>query len=147
MTEQSRRDFLKAGVAAAALHPVFARVASAASSAAAAQERLLPFPPAYVRAGAGLFKHQAEINARYLDSLPVDRLAHSFRITAGISSAAQPYGGWEEPNCELRGHFAGGHFLSALALAAAGSGNSTFKDRGDELVAALAQCQRKIGSG
>ena len=60
---------------------------------------------------------QEEINARYLDSLAVDRLLHTFRITAGISSTATPYKGWEEPTCELRGHFAGGHFLSAVALA------------------------------
>src|SRR5690348_10132653 len=114
MTEQSRRDFLKAGVAAAALHPlgpVFAQPAPALASPGAAPEKLLPFPPGYARAGAGLFKEQVEINARYLDSLPVDRLAHSFRVTAGISSGAKPYGGWEEPKCELRGHFAGGHCL------------------------------------
>ena len=91
----------------------------------------------------GIFREQEEINARYLDSLPVDRLLHSFRVTAGISSSATPYKGWEDPTCELRGHFAGGHFLSAVALASAGSGNTVLKDRGDELVAGLAHARRR----
>ena len=72
---------------------------------------------------------------------------HTFRINAGISSSATPYKGWEDPTCELRGHFAGGHFLSAVALAYAGSANGDLKNRGDELVAGLAACQQKVGTG
>ncbi len=109
--------------------------------------RLEPFPLAWVRLGPGIFREQEEINARYLDSLGVDRLLHTFRITAGIPSAATPYKGWEDPTCELRGHFAGGHFLSAVALAYAGSANDDLKKRGDELVAGLTACQSKIGTG
>jgi DUF1680 family protein len=108
--------------------------------------RLVAFPPASVRLAPGIFREQEEINARYLDSLSVDRLLHSFRITAGISSSATPYKGWEEPACELRGHFAGGHFLSAVALASASSGNAVLKSRGDELVSGLGACQKKIGT-
>jgi DUF1680 family protein len=99
-----------------------------------------------VRLAPGIFKEQEEINARYLDSLTADRLLHSFRLTAGISSSMTPYKGWEDPTCELRGHFAGGHFLSAVALASAGSGNTVLKARGDELVSGLAACQKKIGT-
>lgn len=106
-----------------------------------------PFPLTAVRLGPGVFREQAEINARYLDSLTHDRLLHSFRLTAGLTSTATPYGGWEEPTCELRGHFAGGHYLSGLALAAATSANDDFKKRGEEFVAALAECQKKIGTG
>ena len=109
--------------------------------------RLQPFPLACVRLSRGIFQEQEEINARYLDALTVDRLLHSFRVTASMPCNATPYQGWEEPNCELRGHFAGGHFLSAVALASACSGNSVLKSKGDELVAGLAACQRKIGSG
>jgi DUF1680 family protein len=107
---------------------------------------LEPFPLASVRLAPGIFKEQEEINARYLDSLAVDRLLHSFRLTAGISSSVTPYKGWEDPTCELRGHFAGGHFLSAVALASAASGNTVLKARGDELVSGLAACQKKIGT-
>jgi DUF1680 family protein len=140
--KHSRRDFLKASGACVAL-----AAASQPDSAAVPERRLLPFPLSCVRLGQGVCKEQAQINARYLDSLGVERLLHSFRVTAGIASSAVPYGGWEEPTCELRGHFAGGHVLSALALESATAGNEVLASRGNELVAALAQCQKKIGSG
>jgi DUF1680 family protein len=149
MSPYSRRDFLKTGGTVAALWPLGLAAADQMQHAAPSgvpPGRLAPFPLDSIRLGPGIFKEQAEINARYLDSLRVDRLAHSFRVTAGISSGATPYGGWEEPTCELRGHFAGGHFLSAIALEAA-SQDSAVKARGDELVSALAECQKKIGTG
>ncbi len=108
--------------------------------------RLEPFPLTSVRLGPGIFRDQEEINARYLDSLTVDRLLHSFRITAGLASSATPYGGWEDPTCELRGHFAGGHVLSAVALASASSGNTVLKSSGDRLVSGLDACQKKIAT-
>lgn len=100
-----------------------------------------------VRLGPGIFSRQSEINARYLDSLTADRLLHSFRLTAGLPSSAQPYGGWEQPDCELRGHFVGGHYLSAAALAYASSGNEDLRKKGDAVVAGLAECQKKLGTG
>lgn len=48
-----------------------------------------------------------QTNLEYLLSLDVDRLVWSFRKTAGLESHGQPYGGWEAPNIELRGHFVG----------------------------------------
>ena len=91
------------------------------------------------------FSRAAAVNLRYLQTLPVDRLAHSFRTQTGLPSSARPLGGWEKPDCELRGHFAGGHYLSAAALAHASLGDALMKQRGDELVAALAACQRPNG--
>jgi DUF1680 family protein len=149
MIDRSRRNFLKTSAGAAGLCFIGQ---SAVVRALSADEpghpsgRLVAFPPASVRLAPGIFREQEEINARYLDSLAVDRLLHSFRITAGIPSSATPYKGWEEPACELRGHFAGGHFLSAVALASAFSGNAVLKSRGDELVSGLGACQKKIGN-
>jgi hypothetical protein len=150
MIDNSRRNFLKTSTAAASftficsLAPkeVFGTVVPTDASA-----RIVPFPLGSVRLAPGIFKEQAEINALYIDSLSVDRLLHSFRVTAGLSSTATPYKGWEEPTCELRGHFAGGHYLSALALASATSGNDVFKKKCDEMVSGLAQCQKKNSSG
>lgn len=142
----SRRGFLKLSAlaaTAAALRPA----AFASTLHAAPAGRIEPFPLSQVRLGAGVFRQQAETNDRYLDSLQVDRLLHSFRLTAGISSTAQPYRGWEDPTCELRGHFNGGHFLSACALSYATSGNEELKRKSDQVVAGLAECQKKIGSG
>ena len=148
MSSLSRRAFLKTSAAGACGTGLLANAkVLRAFSRDASSEKLLPFPVDAVRLGPGVFREQAEINARYLDSLAVDRLLHSFRLTAGISSTATPYVGWEDPACELRGHFAGGHFLSAVALAAAMSGNSVLKNRGDELISELALCQKKMGTG
>jgi DUF1680 family protein len=147
---RSRRDFLKTSSTAAGLG-LFVSLPVAQALAAETTEypagRLEPFPLSAVRLNSGIFKEQEEINARYLDSLSVDRLLHSFRLTAGSFSSAAPYKGWEDPACELRGHFAGGHYLSAVALASAASGNDALKARGEQLVAGLAECQKKIGTG
>jgi hypothetical protein len=148
--DYSRRSFLRTSAGAAGLCLIGPSAAIQALTSGVSEHtmgRLEPFPLAAVRLGPGIFREQEEINARYLDSLTVDRLLHSFRITAGISSNTAPYKGWEDPGCELRGHFAGGHFLSAVALASASSGNSVLKARGDELVGGLAVCQKKIGTG
>jgi DUF1680 family protein len=91
------------------------------------------------------FRRAAAINLDYLHSLPVDRLARAFLVQAGKPTNAQPLGGWEKPDCELRGHFSGGHYLSAAALAWAAQGDTVLKARGDELVGILASCQRSNG--
>jgi hypothetical protein len=150
MIHRSRRNFLKTSACAAGFCLVGESAVAQALSHGGPEYssgKLEPFPLASVRLSPGIFKEQEEINARYLDSLTVDRLLHSFRVTAGITSSATPYKGWEDPACELRGHFAGGHFLSAVALASAASANTVLKSRGDELVAGLAACQKKIGTG
>ncbi len=66
------------------------------------------FPMTEVRLRSGPMKNAQEINLRYLNSIPNDRLLHTFRVTAGLPSTAEPLGGWEEPKGELRGHFAVG---------------------------------------
>lgn len=109
--------------------------------------KVLPFPNKQVRLLDGIFKQQMEINQSYLHILPNDRLAHMFRLTAGLTSSAEPFGGWEKPDCELRGHFTGGHYLSASALTYASTGNQDVKQKADELVASLAKCQQAHGNG
>ena len=103
------------------------------------------FPMPQVRMRDGVLTHAMEINRKYLHLLPNDRLAHNFRVTAGLPSAAQPLGGWEKPDCELRGHFAGGHYLSACALTYASTGDEALKEKADALVADLAKCQQADG--
>jgi len=103
------------------------------------------FPMTQVRMRDGLLKNALEINRDYLFLVPNDRLAHMFRVTAGVPSTAEPLGGWEAPDCELRGHFAGGHYLSACALMYASTGDDKIKAKGDDLVADLAKCQQTDG--
>jgi uncharacterized protein len=98
-----------------------------------------------VRLLAGPMSEHLEQNRKYLLSLDVDRLVHNFRVNAGLSSKAQPLGGWEAPNCELRGHFTG-HYLSACALMFASTGDVRVKEKGNQVVEALAECQRALGA-
>jgi DUF1680 family protein len=100
-----------------------------------------------VRLGPGAFSAAAEANRRYLKTLPPDRLLHTFRLTAGLPTSAEPLGDWEKPDCELRGHFVGGHYLSACALSFASSGDEELKRNGDIMVVELAKCQAKFKNG
>lgn len=106
-----------------------------------------PFPMPQVRLQDELFKNAMEINRRYLHLLPNDRLLHSFRLTAGFSSSAEPFGGWEAPDCELRGHYGGGHYLSACALTFSSTGDEALKSKANALVSELARCQDKLATG
>ncbi|XP_059665215.1 uncharacterized protein LOC132311346 [Cornus florida] len=87
-----------------------------------------------------------QTNLEYLLILDVDSLVWSFRKTAGLPTPGKPYGGWEAPDQELRGHFVG-HYLSATALMWASTHNDTVKEKMTALVSALAACQDKMGSG
>ena len=106
-----------------------------------------PFPMKQVRLGEGPCKVAMEADRQYLHSLPPDRLLHTFRINAGIASSAEPLGGWEAPNCELRGHYAGGHYLSASALMYASSGDDDLRNKANAVVAGLGECQTALKSG
>jgi DUF1680 family protein len=88
----------------------------------AVDTKLKAFPLSQVRLRPGIFLDALESNQSFIESLPNDRLLHTFRRTAGIPSFAEPLGGWEHPTGELRGHFAGGHVLSACALLHAATG-------------------------
>jgi len=106
-----------------------------------------PFPLEQVRLLPGPFLEARDRNSRYLMSMSPDRLLHTFRINAGIPSSAEPLGGWEKPDCELRGHFTGGHYLSACALTYAATGDDAFRARAALMVDELAKCQTALGSG
>jgi DUF1680 family protein len=107
--------------------------------------RAQPFPMTQVRLRSGPFKDAMETNRKYLMELPNDRLLHMFRLTAGLPSTAEPLGGWEAPDCELRGHFAGGHYLSACALMYSSAKDEELRSKGNDLVAELAKCQKSNG--
>ena len=130
-----------------ALAAIAGTTGTAAGFVADKGSQIMPFRMTDVRLLDGPFTQQADFNHDYLASLSTDRLLHSFRLTAGITSNATSYGGWERADCELRGHFNGGHYLSAVALAYASSGNETLRKNGDLMVAGLAKCQKANGNG
>ena len=102
--------------------------------------KVTPFALTDVRLLDGPFKQAMQLDAQYLLALEPDRLLHNFRVNAGLPSNAQPLGGWEAPDVELRGHTVG-HYLSALALMYASTGDARFKARADLMVAELSKIQ------
>src|SRR5262245_1711224 len=121
-----------------------ASIVLAASTAPGAPDKVtpaaVPFALQEVRLLDGPFKRAMELDQQYLLAIDVDRLLHNFRVNAGLPSSAAPLGGWEAPDVELRGHTAG-HYLSALSLMYASTGDARFKARADALVRELATIQ------
>ena len=102
-----------------------------------------PFPLEYVRLLDSPFRDAMLRDGNYLLSLDCDRLLFNFRVNAQLATDAKPYGGWEAPSCELRGHIVG-HYLSACSLMYASTGDTRFKERVDKIVAGLAECQNAL---
>lgn len=143
----SRRDFLeRAGLAAAALSLWPKELLAHRALNAPPTFAAMPFDLHDVRLLPGLQLTALEVNKKYMMGLSPDRLLHVFRVNAGLASTAKPYGGWEAPINELRGHFVG-HYMSACALMAAQTGDDAVKARGAEIVAGLAPCQAALGGG
>jgi DUF1680 family protein len=111
-----------------------------------AELRVRPFALSEVRLLPGAFLEVQEANRALLKRHSADRLLHNFRLNAGLPSSAQPLGGWEKPDCELRGHFTG-HYLSACALMYGAAGDQELKSKAEYMVAEMAKCQERLGQG
>lgn len=108
-----------------------------------AQEILYPntFPLADVVLLKGPFQHARDLNISTLLKYDVDRLLAGYRKQAGLSEKAKPYPNWDG----LDGHV-GGHYLSALAMNYAATGNIECKKRMDDMVQELKACQKANGT-
>jgi DUF1680 family protein len=138
-----RRDFVAATAVAALPIRIPARWI-AGDAVDAPRPLALPFDLAHVRLLPGPFLGAVNVNRRFLMAQDPDRLLHMFRVTAGLPSTAEPLGGWEAPDNELRGHYTG-HYLSACALTGAQLGDAEIRARGEHVVAELAKCQQPNG--
>ena len=69
-----------------------------------------------------------------------------FRERAGLQPKAEGYGGWDGDGKNLTGHIAG-HYLSAVSLMWAATGDARFKERADYIVEELKEVQDKHGDG
>ena len=145
----SRRKALKLGLGAGAL-PLLccatpttaARTAQASQAAPACR----PLPLSAVRLTGGPLRHAQELNARYLKALEPDRMLAYYRERAGLAPRAAPYGGWDGGGRNLTGHI-GGHYLSAVSLMWAATGDEEFRRRADYMVAELKLVQDAHGDG
>lgn len=94
----------------------------------------------------GPFKHALEVNIDVLLQYDVDRLLAPFLREAGLPAKAEPYGNWESDG--LDGHI-GGHYISAMSIHYAASGNEMCKERMEYMISELKRCQdnSKHGKG
>ncbi|MBC6491969.1 beta-L-arabinofuranosidase domain-containing protein [Flavihumibacter stibioxidans] len=106
--------------------------------------RLQYFPISAVRLSEGPFKAAQETDKQYILSLSPDRLLAPYLKEAGLTPKAASYGNWE--NTGLDGHI-GGHYLSALSMMYAATGDNQIKQRLDYMLNQLAVCQEKNGNG
>ncbi|WP_235841644.1 glycoside hydrolase family 127 protein [Confluentibacter sediminis] len=84
----------------------------------------------------GPFKHARDLNIEVLLKYNVDRFMAPYRKEAGLKPKAPSYPNWEG----LDGHV-GGHYLSAMAMNYAATGNKECKKRMDYIVSEIKACQ------
>jgi len=102
------------------------------------------FPLSSVRLLDGPFKHAEQLDCQYILEMDADRLLAPYLCEAGLTPKAESYGNWE--NTGLDGHI-GGHYLSALALMYASTGNQRMKERLEYMVSELKRCQDNSPDG
>jgi DUF1680 family protein len=90
------------------------------------------------------FRHAQDLDKQYLLELNADRLLAPFLRESGLTPKAESYTNWE--NTGLDGHI-GGHYLSALSLMYASTGDQAIKDRLDYMITELKKCQDANGDG
>jgi DUF1680 family protein len=130
------------------LAQVFA-LAEEKNPAQASEERIVkagPLPLSSVRLTGGPLKHAQDLELEYLLQLEPDRMLAYLRRSAKLQPKAKGYGGWDGDGRQLTGHIAG-HYLSAVSLAWAATGDVRFKERADYIVKDLKLIQDAQGDG
>jgi len=96
------------------------------------------------------FRENMKRESNWILSIPVKRLLHSFRTTAGVYSGSEggyddnlKLGGWESLDSDLRGHTTG-HILSGLAMLYASTDDELYKIKADSMVKGLAEVQQAL---
>jgi hypothetical protein len=105
-----------------------------------------PLDLSSVRLLGGPLKHAQDLDTKYLLELEPDRMLAYYRQRAGLEPKAKPYGGWDGGERNLTGHIAG-HYLSAVSLMWAATGDERFKERADYIVKEFKEVQDKHGDG
>ena len=135
----TRRALLVCTSAGAALSSARSRAASIAEHVA-----VRPVPIANVRLLPSPFLDALAANRAYLFRLDADRLLHNYRAQAGLAPKGASYGGWEAET--IAGHTLG-HYLSALSLLHAQTGDPEARSRVAYIVDELVLCQSRSADG
>ena len=137
----TRRSLLVSASVLSLAGPALAKVAK---SPAQTLVRARPVPLSDVRLKPSIWADAVAANHAYLLSLSSDRLLHNFRKFAGLQPRAPRYGGWEDQ--AIAGHTLG-HYMSALALMYAQTGDEQLRQRLRAIAGDLAEVQRARGDG
>jgi DUF1680 family protein len=132
----NRRAFLGSASVVALCGPV--------ARAAASVGRIAPAPLSSVRLLPSRWKEAVELNRKTLASYDPERLLHNFYRSAGLAAPKPLYGGWEARG--IAGHTLG-HYMTALALTWAQTGDMAARERLGLIVGELARIQRAHGDG
>jgi uncharacterized protein len=102
-----------------------------------AQDKLYKnqFPISDVSLLDGPFKHARDLNLQVLLQYDVDRMLAPYRKEAGLPEKAKTYPNWDG----LDGHIAG-HYLTAMAMNYAATGNKECKKRMEYMLSELKVC-------
>jgi uncharacterized protein len=123
-----------------------ATLTHAATPSNKVQLKAVPLPLSSVRLTGGPLKRAQDLDAQYLLDLQPERMLVFLRQRAGLDTKAQGYGGWDGAGRQLTGHIAG-HYLSAISMMYASTGDVRFKQRVDAFVAELQNIQNAQKDG
>ena len=140
----TRRKLLTSAAVLAATSALPACAHTTSATGASAGAKYQPFPLTAVRLLDSDFGRAVEVNRAYLRSLDADRLMCNFRKYAGLEPKGESYGGWELDT--ISGHSLG-HYLTAISLMHAQTGDAELRARANYIVAELATCQAAHGDG
>lgn len=101
-----------------------------------------------VRLSEGELLRREDANRKYLMKLENRYLLRNYMMEAGRYSGrgmdTAAMGGWEDPSCQIRGHFLG-HWLSAAALRYQETEDRELKAKAEAILDELSQCQKDNG--
>jgi DUF1680 family protein len=103
---------------------IFISLLAACNTGQQVEKRSESYPLSSVHLLDGPFKHACDLNIEVLLSYDVDRLLAPFLKEAGLKPKAESFPNW----IDLDGHI-GGHYLSAMAIHYAATGNHECKER------------------
>ncbi|AZA85995.1 glycosyl hydrolase [Chryseobacterium shandongense] len=107
-------------------------------------QKIQYFPLKDITLSESVFNKAMEADKNYMMSMEPDRLLAPYRKEAGLSTKAENYPNWE--NTGLDGHI-GGHYISALSLMYASTGDAKIKQRLDYMIDELDRCQNTSSNG
>lgn len=124
----------------------FATIVFAFSSFTFAQvsQKIQYFPLRDITLSESIFTKAMKADKNYMMSMEPDRLLAPYLKESDLSPKAENYPNWE--NTGLDGHI-GGHYISALSLMYASTGDPEVKQRFDYMIDELDRCQNSSENG